>query len=118
MKTLPDAGKPRSLPARAFQEDRRMRIVLALALAGIASAGQAQTRGFETRDGCLRQLSMAISSVEAFEGSASIIPELAKQTPAADAEHFPDFVEGLRMVANGWRMQRDALMSICESYPR
>jgi len=93
-----------------------VRIVLILAALALAGTASAQSRGFETRESCLRQLSMAIASADSFEGSAGIYESMAEGTPAAEAERFPEYVEGLRMISEGWRMRRDALMSICEAY--
>lgn len=93
-----------------------MESILGAALA-ITLAAPAAASDFSTREGCLGILSQAIRGTETVANAAQMAEDMAYGTPAADAEQFPAFLAALRMVADGRRAQRDALLSICEAYP-
>jgi predicted DNA-binding transcriptional regulator YafY len=93
-----------------------MRLILAAGIFLFAGAAAAQDFGFETREGCLRQLRFALADSGRADETATAIIRAMERAPITDRDALEAASHALRTRAQADIDYAEALLLICQSY--
>lgn len=93
-----------------------IRVILAGLAVALATSAPAQTE-FQTKEGCLSELSATISQQEYYGMKGRFLDRQKEVVPESSAEKFAELVASYQSVAEAYKDIVDTHLALCQTYP-